>query len=98
MSVDIDLLPSETGKFEKNEFALPERQVSSDSMLASTDNPSIPLGRQVLQIHDSIMVECPRQNAEKVSKILVETMENIYPSLGIKIKVDVKVGDSWGEI
>ena len=96
--VDASRLPSEAGKSEKNGFALPERQVSSDSMLASTDNPSIPLGRQVLQIHDSIMVECPRQNAEKVSKILVETMENIYPSLGVKLKVDVKVGDSWGEV
>lgn len=96
--VDASRLPSEAGKSEKNGFALPERQVSSDSMLASTNSLSIPLGRQVLQIHDSIMVECPRQNAEKVSKILVETMENIYPSLGIKLKVDVKVGDSWGEV
>ena len=30
-AADADLLPSETGKFEKNEFALPERQVSSGS-------------------------------------------------------------------
>ncbi len=92
-----DLLPSETGKFEKNEFALPERQVSSDSKSIST-NKNTPLGQQILQIHDSIMVECPRQNAEIVSKMLVETMENIYPQLGIKLKVDVKIGDNWGEV
>lgn len=89
-----DLLPSETGKFEKNEFALPERQVSS----GSKSHKNISLGYQILQIHDSIMVECPRQNAEVVSKMLVETMENIYPQLGIKLKVDVKIGNNWGEV
>ena len=92
-----DLLPSETGKFEKNEFALPERQVSSGSKSISTDK-NTPLGHQILQIHDSIMVECPLQNAEIVSKMLVETMENIYPQLGIKLKVDVKIGNNWGEV
>ena len=96
-AADADLLPSETGKFEKNEFALPERQVSSDSKSISTDK-NTPLGYQILQIHDSIMVECPRQNAEIVSKMLVETMENIYPQLGIKLKVDVKIGNNWGEV
>ena len=92
-----DLLPSETGKFEKNEFALPERQVSSGSK-SGLVHKNTPLGYQILQIHDSIMVECPRQNAEVVSKMLVETMENIYPQLGIKLKVDVKIGNNWGEV
>lgn len=96
-AADADLLPSETGKFEKNEFALPERQVSSDSK-SGLVHKNTPLGYQILQIHDSIMVECPRQNAEIVSKMLVETMENIYPQLGIKLKVDVKIGNNWGEV
>ena len=91
------LLPSETGKFEKNEFALPERQVSSGSK-SGLVHKNISFGHQILQIHDSIMVECPRQNAEIVSKMLVETMENIYPQLGIKLKVDVKIGNNWGEV
>ena len=96
-AADADLLPSETGKFEKNEFALPESQVSSGSKSISTDK-NTPLGYQILQIHDSIMVECPRQNAEIVSKMLVETMENIHPQLGIKLKVDVKIGNNWSEV
>ena len=96
-AADADLLPSETGKFEKNEFALPERQVSSGSK-SGLVHKNTPLGYQILQIHDSIMVECPRQNAEIVSKMLVETMENIYPQLGIKLKVDVKIGNNWGEV
>lgn len=54
--------------------------------------------RQVLQIHDSILVECPRPQAEAVAKLLVDTMENIYPELGIRLKVDVKIGSNWGEV
>jgi DNA polymerase-1 len=56
------------------------------------------LGVQVLQIHDSILVECPEKNAEKVGKILKDTMESIAPELKIKLKVDVSVGKNWGEV
>ena len=56
------------------------------------------LGEQILQIHDSIMVECPEENAEKVGSILKNTMETIYPELGIKLRVDVGIGKNWGEL
>jgi len=56
------------------------------------------LGDQILQIHDSILVECAEENAEKVSTILRETMESIAPELPIKLKVDVSVGKNWGEV
>lgn len=56
------------------------------------------LGEQILQIHDSILVECPAENAEKVSDILRTTMENIAPELAIKLKVDVGVAKNWGEL
>lgn len=56
------------------------------------------LGEQILQIHDSILVETPAENAEKVSEILKETMESIAPELPIKLKVDVSVGNNWGEV
>jgi DNA polymerase-1 len=55
------------------------------------------LGKQLLQIHDSILVECPEKNADKVAAILKETMEDIY-DLDIKLKVDVKIGKNWGEL
>jgi len=54
-------------------------------------------GQQVLQIHDSILVECPEKNAEKVSKLLKDTMETVY-DLPVNLKVDVKVGKTWGEL
>jgi DNA polymerase-1 len=54
-------------------------------------------GVQVLQIHDSILIECPEENEEKVKEILRETMENIYPELGVTLKVDTSSGKNWGE-
>ena len=95
--VDIDLLPEETCLSGKANSFFSNLPVSEGSKSISTDN-NTPLGYQILQIHDSIMVECPLQNAEIVSKMLVETMENIYPQLGIKLKVDVKIGNNWGEV
>jgi len=56
------------------------------------------LGEQLLQVHDSILVECPPENAEQVADILKTTMENIYPELGIALRVDVSTGRNWGEL
>jgi len=56
------------------------------------------LGDQVLQIHDSILVECPAENAAQVAEILQTTMENIYPQLKIRLKVDVSTGGNWGDL
>lgn len=55
------------------------------------------LGEQLLQIHDSILVETPKANAEKVSQLLKETMESIHP-LPVNLKVDVKTGSNWGDL
>ena len=56
------------------------------------------LGEQILQIHDSILIECPVENADKIADILRDTLENIAPELGIKLKVDVTTGKNWGEL
>lgn len=55
-------------------------------------------GEQLLQIHDSILIECPKDKAEEISDMLVDTMENIYPNLGVRLQVDVHIGDNWGEV
>jgi DNA polymerase-1 len=56
------------------------------------------LGEQILQIHDSILVETLTENAEKVADILKEVMENIAPEIGVRLKVDVYTGKNWGEL
>lgn len=67
-----------------------------EKLAAQNGEPA--LGEQILQIHDSILVECPTENAEKVAEILQSTMENIAPELEISLKVDVHTGTSWGEL
>lgn len=54
--------------------------------------------RQLLQIHDSIMVECTEDQAKEVEKILKDTMESIYTKLPVKLQVDVKTGKTWGDL
>lgn len=55
-------------------------------------------GVQVLQIHDSILVECPEENAEAVREIVKTVMEQGAPEFDIALKVDVSVGKNWGEV
>lgn len=54
-------------------------------------------GQQLLQIHDSILVECPKIHAHDVAGILRDTMEAIHP-LPVRLKVDVTTGNNWGEL
>jgi DNA polymerase-1 len=54
--------------------------------------------RQLLQIHDSILVECPESEAEATAKLLKQTMESIDKDLPVKLTVETTIGDNWGEI
>ncbi len=54
--------------------------------------------RQLLQIHDSILVEVDEKDAQTVADILKKTMEAIYPELPVKLVVDVSIGQNWGEL
>lgn len=58
----------------------------------------IPEAQQILQVHDSIMVQTTPQNAQNVGEKMREIMENICPALAVKLKVDVKIGANWGEV
>ncbi len=52
----------------------------------------------VMQVHDSLIVECKKELEEEVKKTLKWTMENIAPELKIKLAVDVTSGRNWGEL
>ena len=51
----------------------------------------------LLQIHDSILLECPEGDTRRVSALLKETMESVY-KLPVRLDVDVTVGDNWGQL
>ena len=53
--------------------------------------------KQLLQIHDAILVECPKAEAEATAKLLKATMENAY-KLPVKLVVDTSIGHNWGEL
>ncbi|TWP25311.1 DNA polymerase I [TM7 phylum sp. oral taxon 349] len=57
-----------------------------------------PKAQQILQIHDSILVECPRTETKAIAALLVDAMEQVYPKLGIRLRVDVKIGAHWGDV
>ena len=54
--------------------------------------------KQILQIHDSIIVECDENMAEEISTMLVKTMEEVAPELSIKLVAEVTTGRNWGEL
>ncbi len=50
--------------------------------------------RLILQVHDELMVECPREEADTVCRLLVEEME-AAADLTVRLEVDAHVGDTW---
>lgn len=53
--------------------------------------------KQLLQIHDSILIEVPEQKADKVAKLVKGIMEGVY-KLPVNLDVDVSIGKNWGEL
>ena len=59
----------------------------------------LPKGAEmIMQVHDSIMVECKPDVMEETKKVLKEVMEGVAPELGVKLEVDVKDGHRWSEV
>jgi DNA polymerase-1 len=52
----------------------------------------------LLQIHDSLLLECPSGKAKETGAMVKKVMENIYPKLPVKLKVDISTGKNWGEL
>ena len=50
----------------------------------------------LLQVHDELIVECPAEESDTVSRILKEEMEQAA-SLSVPLTVEVHSGHSWGE-
>ena len=52
----------------------------------------------ILQVHDSLIIECTKGLEEEVSVDLVQIMENVAPELPVRLKADVSIGVNWGEL
>lgn len=54
-----------------------------------------------LSVYDSVLVECDPQDVEDVSRLMSEVMERVAAEVYsdyVPFEVDVKSGDSWGEL
>ena len=50
--------------------------------------------RLILQVHDELVVECPMEEADAVSELLQQTMEQIV-SLDVPLVAEVSRGKDW---
>ncbi len=56
----------------------------------------LPQAKLILQVHDELIVEAPKESAELAKKILSEEMENAV-NLKVKLSVDANCGQNWLE-
>ena len=60
---------------------------------------SLPKGADiVMQVHDSLIVECDQNLRDQVAEILKREMESVAPELDIKLAVEISFGNNWGEL
>ncbi len=60
---------------------------------------SLPAGAElVMQVHDSLIVECDENIANEIAVLLKHKMESVAPELAIKLAVEVTIGKNWGEL
>jgi DNA polymerase I len=53
--------------------------------------------KQLLQIHDSVLIECAEEESKEIAQLLKDTMEGVH-KLPIKLTVDTDIGHNWGEL
>ena len=54
-------------------------------------------GKMLLQVHDELVLECPKEELEKSAKVVQETMANAYV-LDIPLSTEARYGTNWGEM
>jgi DNA polymerase-1 len=50
--------------------------------------------RMLLQVHDELVLEAPKERAEAVARLAKEVMEGVYP-LAVPLVVEVGTGEDW---
>ena len=53
--------------------------------------------RLLLQVHDDLLFECPADELPRLSKMVRIAMEEVV-TLSVPLRVDIKVGENWGEM
>jgi DNA polymerase-1 len=53
--------------------------------------------KMLLQVHDELVLECPKRELEETARAVKETMASAY-ELSIPLSTDARYGDNWGEM
>ncbi len=78
---------------------LPVQGTEADLMkMAMLKVEEIAGASQIMQVHDSIMVECNEAEAERIAGEMKQIMEQIYPELGVRLLVETKIGHDWSQL
>lgn len=48
----------------------------------------------ILQIHDELLVDCPKEEQNEISQLLKDCMENSY-QISVNLKVDLNISENW---
>ena len=58
--------------------------------------------KMLLQIHDELIFETPKEDAKRISKLIIEEMSGVAKSdqhsFSIPLTVDLNIGDNWGAL
>ena len=56
----------------------------------------------LLQIHDELIFETPKEEIKRISKIIVDEMSSVaksdHHSFSIPLTVDLNTGENWGAL
>lgn len=84
---------------ERAAMNMPIQGTEADLMkMAMLKVEQIPGASQIMQVHDSVMVECDAAEAARIAQAMKDVMENIYPALGVRLLVDVRAGQRWADL
>ncbi len=53
--------------------------------------------QMLLQVHDELVLECPKDELEKTARLVQKTMANAYP-MSIPLDTEARAGENWGEM
>jgi DNA polymerase-1 len=53
--------------------------------------------KMLLQVHDELVFECPKDEVQETARVVQETMANAYP-LSIPLSTEARYGPNWGEM
>lgn len=101
---DIDShLPQIQAAAERMAINMPLQGTAADLMKLAMINihrdlPNISSNtKMILQVHDELVLEVPKQDLAKVAKFIKQTMEKVY-KLPIPLAVDLETGNNWGKL